>query len=103
MRFSHPIPRALGARGIVLYPFVLFDRPRADLPRELLVHEMIHVRQIRRIGWITFYFSYLREYVAHRIRGLGHNAAYFAIRFEREAYGGQSLVCLTEDELRELA
>ncbi len=51
----------------------------------LLAHELAHVRQYRDIGAWPFRWAYVREYLAGRLRGLGHDAAYRSISFERMA------------------
>lgn len=51
----------------------------------LLAHELEHVRQYRDLGTWRFRRRYLREYLAGRLRGLGHDAAYRNISFERAA------------------
>ena len=51
----------------------------------LLSHELVHVRQWREFGPIGFLSRYLGDYWSGRRKGLGHNEAYLAIRFEREA------------------
>lgn len=52
----------------------------------LLRHELVHVRQMRELGLMRFLARYVREYIAHRRSGMGHDAAYRAISFEREAF-----------------
>lgn len=56
----------------------------ADLER-VVRHELAHVEQVLRMGLARFLAAYVGEYLAYRARGLGHRAAYEAIRFEREA------------------
>jgi hypothetical protein len=56
----------------------------------LLRHELVHVRQMRELGVGRFLLRYVREYVANRRRGLGHDAAYRAISFESEAFAAES-------------
>ncbi len=51
----------------------------------LLAHELAHVQQYRELGTWTFRWAYLREYLAGRLRRLGHDAAYRNISFERAA------------------
>jgi hypothetical protein len=51
----------------------------------LLAHELVHVRQYRDMGAWRFRWAYLREYLAGRLRRLGHDAAYRNISFERAA------------------
>ena len=53
--------------------------------RVLLAHELVHVKQYRRLGWMRFLSRYLGEYFAGRRRGLPHRQAYRAISLEREA------------------
>jgi hypothetical protein len=62
------------------------DRETADVEfLALLAHELVHVRQYRELGTWRFRWEYLREYVAGRLRRLGHEAAYRNISFERAA------------------
>lgn len=51
----------------------------------LLIHELVHVRQWRRLGPVGFPVRYLGDYAVHRLRGLDHHAAYLAIPAEVEA------------------
>ena len=51
----------------------------------LLAHELVHVAQYRDLGPWCFRWAYLREYLAGRLRWLGHSAAYLNISFERAA------------------
>lgn len=75
---------SLGVNGLALWPFILVQQPNPG-PR-LLNHERIHHRQQLELLLLPFYVWYGLEYAYHRWRGLGHYAAYMAIRFEREAY-----------------
>lgn len=45
--------------GKVLYPFVCFRFPKDGVSDRLFRHEMQHVYQIRRMGWLGFYIKYL--------------------------------------------
>jgi len=77
-----PLPP--GADGMTLGRFVLL---RAD-PEEggyLLTHELVHVRQYRERGFIGFLSRYLRRYLALRLDGWGHDAAYRRLPEEIEA------------------
>ncbi len=51
----------------------------------LIVHELVHVQQWRRLGWLHFSLRYLGEYAGGRLRRKSHQAAYTAISLEREA------------------
>jgi hypothetical protein len=84
--------RALWARGItaVAMPWAVYfhplhlDRPLADLG-PLIVHELTHVDQWRRLGPVGWARSYLGDYLRNRRCGVGHAEAYRAIGFEVEA------------------
>ncbi len=58
-----------------------------DAPRRtrLLVHELVHVAQWRRLGAVTFLVRYLADYLGGRLRRQGHQASYEGISLEREA------------------
>ncbi|HXI13926.1 MAG TPA: DUF4157 domain-containing protein [Thermoanaerobaculia bacterium] len=51
----------------------------------ILLHELVHVRQVAELGLFRFVFRYLRDYLRLRRSGLGPSAAYAAIPFEIEA------------------
>ncbi len=80
------IPAMLGACAITLYPFILFD---GEPEPEIIYHEYVHVKQIQRLGWFKFYYSYIKEYVMLRLRGLSHIEAYYEISFEKEAFASE--------------
>jgi hypothetical protein len=80
--------RLIRVNGIVLYPFI-FLAPKKP-PRWLINHELIHVQQIRKHGFLGFYRRYLVEYFENRRTGLDHHSAYRGIIFEREAFDQQS-------------
>jgi hypothetical protein len=63
----------------------------AQLER-LLRHELTHVAQIARVGFFTFYWRYLTEYISHRRAGLSSIAAYRNISFEKEAFAAEEHV-----------
>ena len=56
----------------------------------ILRHELVHVRQIRRLGIVRFYWSYAREYIANRRRGMSSAAAYRRISLEEEAFAAEA-------------
>lgn len=51
----------------------------------LVLHELAHVDQWRRLGVAGFLTRYLTEYLGNRLRGMGHDDAYHGISLEREA------------------
>ncbi|MGH8927152.1 MAG: hypothetical protein ACRDWH_02280 [Acidimicrobiia bacterium] len=71
-------------------PWAIYVDPRtlggdpARLGR-LIEHELVHVRQWRELGTLSFLSHYLRDYWAGRRRGLDHTEAYLAISLEKEA------------------
>lgn len=69
--------------AVYLHPGLL-DRPLADLG-PLVVHELTHVEQWRRLGPVGWARRYLGEYLRNRVRGAGHAGAYRAIGLEVEA------------------
>jgi hypothetical protein len=56
----------------------------------ILRHELVHVRQIQRLGLRRFYWSYIREYLANRRRGLRAAEAYRRISLEEEAFAAET-------------
>ena len=69
--------------GIYLAPDVI-ARPLADLG-PLIVHELTHLEQWRRLGPIGWARAYLGDYLRGRRSGLRHHAAYRAVGLEAEA------------------
>lgn len=51
--------RKLAVGGMVLYPFMLFKRSKEEVTDKLFRHELEHVYQVRRLGWLKFYITYL--------------------------------------------
>jgi hypothetical protein len=77
-----PVPP--GSSGITLGPLVSV-RTRAASNRHLLRHELIHVEQFRRHGFVGFLRRYVTDYLRLRLRGYNHRNAYLRIPFEIEA------------------
>lgn len=69
--------------GVYVHPERL-EAPMADLG-PLMVHELTHIEQWRRLGLIGWLRSYLGDYVRGRRGGLPHHAAYREIGLEVEA------------------
>lgn len=66
---------------------VVFTRDRRRVDRRVLNHERIHCAQQLEWLYLPFFVLYGAEYLWLRVRRrLGHDAAYRAISFEREAY-----------------
>ena len=75
---------APGADATTLGRFI-FMRESAAGSERLLRHELVHVRQWRRLGIAGFGLRYLGAYVRWRLRRYGHWAAYRRIPLEIEA------------------
>ena len=52
-----------------------------------LRHELVHFRQIQRLGLMKFYWMWVSEYVSNRRRGMNSAEAYRKISLEEEAFG----------------
>lgn len=75
---------APGAAATTLGRFI-FMRESAAGSRRLLRHELVHVRQWRRLGVTGFGIRYLGAYARWRLRRYPHWAAYRRVPLEIEA------------------
>jgi hypothetical protein len=57
-----------------------------------MVHELMHVEQVRRMGAVRHSIRYVADYLRGRSGGLGHWKAYRAIPSEQEARAASRLV-----------
>jgi len=73
-----------GIAGMTLGRWVLVRRGH-EHDRDLIAHELVHVRQWRELGSVRFLVRYLGAYAQGRWHGLGHQAAYESIPLEVEA------------------
>ncbi|WP_420153915.1 hypothetical protein [Siphonobacter sp.] len=80
----------LPINGITLWPFIIVTMPQPSA--SLMNHERIHIRQQAELLVFPFYLWYVTEYYWYRLSGYSANAAYHAIRFEREAYQHERLL-----------
>jgi maleylpyruvate isomerase len=80
-----PVPKQ--AHAITLGTLIIVRRSAAAAPSfsGLLRHELTHVDQWQRLGYMTFSARYLTEYFQGRRAGKSHHEAYLAISFEIEA------------------
>ena len=76
-----PVPP--GAAAITLGRLVIVRRGQNS--PALLLHELVHVRQYQRHGWVGFLARYVGWYLLWRLRRKGHLGAYLRIPFEIEA------------------
>jgi hypothetical protein len=84
--------RRTWARGItaVAMPWGIYLAPdRIEQPdpalARLMVHELTHIDQWRRLGPFGWTRAYVGDYLRGRWSGLSHREAYLAIGLEREA------------------
>ncbi len=77
-----------GVAGITLGRRIYLHSGVADVWR-LLRHELVHVRQIERLGAMRFYSTYVREYVHNRRWGLPPSEAYRRISLEIQAFAAE--------------
>jgi hypothetical protein len=97
VRIASPTFRRLWAEGIaaVTTPWAVYVQPSV-MERQLaggdttdiavlMVHELVHVEQLARLGIPRQVVLYAADYVRGRARRLGHWDAYRAVRFEIEA------------------
>jgi hypothetical protein len=77
-------PVARGSSAMTFGSLILVRRGLEGDPL-LLRHELVHVRQYRRLGLPGFLVRYLAAYLRSRLRLYPHNAAYRRIPFEVEA------------------
>ena len=52
-------------------------------------HELVHVRQVTRLGLLRFLWRYTREYLSNRWQGLDSTTAYRRISLEEEAFAAE--------------
>lgn len=56
---------------------------------DMLLHEACHTRQMKKDGYLHFYFKYLWEYMCGLIKYKDAKAAYRNVSYEIEAYNGK--------------
>jgi len=75
--------------AITLGHWIFVSRKAIDRSEEyicgLLRHELVHVKQVNRHGFLKFVFLYLAEFFRHFLRERSINRAYHRISFEIEA------------------
>ena len=77
-----PVPP--GAAAMTLGSLIIVRREHAR-DAHLLRHELVHVEQYRRQRFVPFLARYLAAYIAGRLAGYPHLAAYRRIPAEAEA------------------
>ncbi len=80
----------LPAAGMAIFPFVLIKYAELKHDRQIINHELIHLRQQIELLIIPFFILYLLNYLINLIKYRSHSLAYRNIVFEREAYSNDS-------------
>lgn len=62
---------------------------RGEMGTKTRIHETIHYRQWLELGFVGFLFLYPAFWLWYKLRGMGGEAAYREIPFEKEAYANQ--------------
>lgn len=84
--YNNWFAQLLNVGAITLYPFILYSQSKLSLKARdeyltaLFKHEYIHIEQVRRLGWFTFYFLYIIENM---------KTGYKQNKFELEAWDRQ--------------
>ncbi|MEJ7780706.1 MAG: hypothetical protein WKF68_14075 [Daejeonella sp.] len=86
MRFPVVHLSFLPAAGMAIFPFVLIKYRELKADRQIINHELIHLRQQIELLIIPFFILYLINYLVNLIKYRHHDRAYRNIIFEREAY-----------------
>jgi hypothetical protein len=78
---------APGANGMTIGHVVFLRNDGTyDGSRQIIAHELVHVRQYYELGLLRFLSRYLIDYVRALAKHRRHRAAYYAIPFEAQAY-----------------
>lgn len=71
---------------MALFPFIFLKSKGLKLDKQIINHELIHIRQQLELLIIPFYFLYFLNYLINYIYYRNHYLAYKNIVFEREAF-----------------
>lgn len=84
-------------KNITLYPFIfMMADETTSRNNHILNHEWVHVEQIRKIGWLKFYSTYLWYYFKNLVKYRSFDTAYYKVPYEVEAYAEQDTFPLPE-------
>ena len=81
--YNSKIPHLFGARAITFGKHIFYTE--TNPPPWLVRHEMKHVEQYQKHGFMGFLFIYINDYLKGRLQGLSDYDAYLNIPFEIEA------------------
>ncbi len=105
-RGARLLTRLLGASGVALGRRLFLSREGArrfdgggSAGVGLLAHEIAHVLQYRRFGFLGMLARYALDYLRGRRAWVGHHAAYRGIGFEQEAWElGEAVGALVRED-----
>lgn len=80
----------LNVRGMALFPFILLKNEELASDKNIINHELIHLRQELELLIFPFYIIYFLHYLINLCIYRNHIRAYRHIVFEREAYKHES-------------
>ena len=83
-------------KAIVLYPFIFVDKELTVTEKN---HELIHFKQIQELTPFLFYFLYLVFWLRNSFKLRSFSEGYYAISFEKEAYGNQDDLIYLKDRI----
>lgn len=84
--FNSFLPKLFNAAAITFGSHIFYVQARDQVSERLRSHEIVHVEQYKRDGFLGFLYTYLKTYFKHRIQGQSHLIAYYSIPYEVEAY-----------------
>jgi hypothetical protein len=90
MRFPIVHLGFIPAAGMAIFPFVFIKYQHLKKNRQLINHELIHLRQQVELLIFPFFVLYVTNYLINVIRYRNHYQAYKNIVFEREAFANDS-------------
>jgi hypothetical protein len=67
--------------GITIYPFIFFKQRKEDISDRLFRHELEHIYQVRREGWLKFYIKYLYYQIRLGYRNIPYEVEARAVQF----------------------
>lgn len=80
----------LPAAGMAIFPFIFIKYNGLKHNKQIINHELIHLRQQLELLVVPFYIIYILHYLFNLLRYGNHDQAYRNIVFEREAYSHDS-------------
>lgn len=83
--YNHFIPRLLKVSGVTLGKHIYYAMDFDRVSHRLRKHEMVHIEQYQKYGFMRFLYLYFKEYFRYRFKGFNHYQAYYEISFEKEA------------------